>query len=139
MWAALAGVIASVTLNIALIPPHGIVGAAIALAVSVILVKVIVAIKNYSLCRAQPLSKNLLKPVIASVILTLLLKIAAGHLMAISWWMLLLLFILYYAVYGTAVVLTRSFDREDIALLLEIEKMSGINAAPLKKILSRFV
>jgi hypothetical protein len=53
--------------------------------------------------------------------------------------MLPLLFILYYVVYAAAVVLTRSFDREDIAMLLEIEKLSGINFAPIKKILSRFV
>jgi hypothetical protein len=85
------------------------------------------------------MSKNLLKPVIASVILALLFKLVAVHIVAINWWMLLLLFILYYAIYGIAVVLTRSFDREDIALLLEIEKMSGINAGAIKKILGRFV
>jgi O-antigen/teichoic acid export membrane protein len=139
MWTALAGVIASVTLNVALIPPLSIVGAAIAMAVSVNLIKIILAIKAYSLCRAQPMSKNLLKPVIASVILALLFKLVAVHIVAINWWMLLLLFILYYAIYGIAVVLTRSFDREDIALLLEIEKMSGINAGAIKKILGRFV
>ena len=139
LWSTLAAVISSVTLNFVLIPPLGIEGAAIALAVSIILVKGIMAVKAYLLCRAQPMNKNLLKPVIASVILTLLLKLAASHLTAITWWMVLLLFILYYAVYGMAVVFTRSFDREDVALLLEIEKMSGINAAPLKKILSRFV
>jgi O-antigen/teichoic acid export membrane protein len=127
MWTALAGVIASVTLNVALIPPLSIVGAAIAMAVSVNLIKIILAIKAYSLCRAQPMSKNLLKPVIASVILALLFKLVAVHIVAINWWMLLLLFILYYAIYGIAVVLTRSFDREDIALLLEIE------LGPLKK------
>jgi O-antigen/teichoic acid export membrane protein len=139
MWTVLATAIISVILYIVLIPPFGIIGAAISLAVSVIVAKIIIAIKVYLLCRAQPLSKNLLKPVVASIILTLIFKLAAGHLMAISWWILLLLFILYYAIYGMAVVLTRSFDREDIALLLEIERMSGINAAPLKKILSRFV
>ena len=31
------------------------------------------------------------------------------------------------------------FDREDIAVLLEIEKRSGINAAPIKKLLRRFL
>jgi O-antigen/teichoic acid export membrane protein len=139
MWTALAGAIVSVTLNIILIPPLGIVGAAVAIAVSFVLVKAIVAVKAYLLCRAQPISKNLLKPVIASVILALLFKLAAGHFMVINWWLLLFLFILYYAIYGIAVVFTRSFDREDVALLLEIEKMSGINAAPIKRILARFL
>ena len=139
MWTALAAAIVSFILNVFLIPPLSIVGAAIAMAVSVNLVKVIIAVKAYSLCRAQPMSKNLLKPVVASVTLALLFKLAAGHLVAIHGWMLALLFILYYAIYGIAVVLTRSFDREDIALLLEIEKMSGINATPIKRILGRFL
>jgi O-antigen/teichoic acid export membrane protein len=139
MWTALAGAIASVILNVVLIPPLGIVGAAITMVISFSLVKIIIAVKAYSLCRAQPLSKNLLKPIVVSIVLALLFKLAADHLLAINWWMLLLLFILYYAIYGTAVVLTRSFDREDIAMLLELERWSGINAAPIKRILGRFL
>jgi len=139
MWTALAAAITNVILNIALIPPFGIVGASIALVVSVLLVQVVIAIKAYLLCRAQPMSKNIVKPVIASIILALLFKLVTYSLVTVNWWMLILFFVLYYAMYGVAVVLTRSFDREDIAVLLEIEKMSGINAAPIKKILGRFV
>ena len=139
MWSVLAAAIANVLLNIALIPSLGIVGAAIASAVSLTLSRIIVAVKLYSLCRAQPLSKNLLKPVVVSVALAFLFQFIVGGFLTVTLWMLPLLFILYYAIYGAAVVLTRSFDKEDIALLLEIEKRSGINAAPVKKILSRFV
>jgi O-antigen/teichoic acid export membrane protein len=139
MWTALAVAIVSVLLNVTLIPLLGIVGAAVATAVSVVLVKVAISAKAFSLCRAQPLSKNLLKPMIASVLLAFLFWLATRGLVNISWWMLLLLFILYYAIYAVAVVLTRSFDKEDIALLLELERISGVNAAPIKKILSRFV
>jgi hypothetical protein len=53
--------------------------------------------------------------------------------------MLPLLFILYYAIYGLATVFSRSFDREDIVMLLEVEKRIGINAEPIKKILKRFL
>ena len=139
MWAALATAITSVILNVVLIPPFSIVGAAIAMAISINVVKTIIAIKVYSSCHAQPLSKNLLKPVVASVILALLFKFAAINFVTINWWNLILLFILYYAIYGIAVIFTRSFDREDIALLLEIEKISGVNAARLKRVLSRFI
>ena len=139
MWSVLAGAIINVALNIVLIPPLSIVGAAIASAVSLILVDIILTIKVYSLCRAQPLSKNLLKPVIASIILAFLFRFTIGSFVNVTLWMLPLLFILYYAIYGIAVVLTRSFDHEDVALLLEIEKRSGINAEPIKRILRRFV
>lgn len=139
MWASLAAAMINILLDIVLIPPLDIVGAAIASASSVVITKLIISIKAYLLCQAQPLSKNLLKPIAVSIVLALLLKFATPGLVSITWWMLVLLFILYYAIYAIAVVVTRSFDREDIALLLEIEKMSGVNAAPIKKLLERFI
>ena len=139
MGAALAATAANVILSIALIPPLGIVGAAVAAAASLALFSAIRAAKLYSLCRAQPLSKNLLKPLVASVILALLFQLLFGSLTTVAWWMLPLLFILYYALYGVATVLSRSFDREDAVIFLEIEKRTGINAAPIKRILSRFM
>jgi O-antigen/teichoic acid export membrane protein len=139
MWSALAAAIVNVLLNIVLIPPMGIVGAAVASLVSLGVANIIYSVKLYSLCRAQPLSKNLLKPVIASIALVALFHFIAGSFLTVTWWVLALLFILYYAIYGIATLLTRSFDREDAALLLEIGKGSGINTAPLKKVLKRFI
>ena len=139
MWSVLTATIVNVLLNISLIPPLGIVGAAIASAISLTLMSIIISVRLYRLCRAQPLSKNLLKPLVASVVLALLFKAIVGSFLTITLWMLPLLFILYYAIYGTATVLTRSFDKEDIALLLEVEKRTGINAEPIKRILRRFV
>lgn len=139
MWSVLAAATLNVILNIVLIPPLGIVGAAIASVVSLSLVNIIFSVKLYSLCRAQPLSKNLLKPLIASIVLALLFRFTIGSFLAVTLWMLPLLFILYYAIYGIVTLFTKSFDREDIALLLEIEKRSGVNATPLKKVLKRFI
>jgi O-antigen/teichoic acid export membrane protein len=139
MWASLTAATVNVLLNITLIPPLGIIGAAIASAVSLILVNIIVTAKVHSLCQAQPLSKNLLKPVITSVVLALLFRVTIGSFLTVTLWMLPLLFILYYAIYAIAIVFTRSFDKSDIALLLEIERRSGLNTTPIKKILSRFV
>jgi len=139
MWSTMAAAIVNIALNIVLIPPLGIVGAAIASAASLILVNIISVAKVYSLCGAQPLSKNLLKPLVASIALAFLFQFIISGLTTINWWMLILLFISYYAVYAIATVFTRSFDREDIALLLEVEKRSNINAAPIKKILRRFI
>ncbi|MEE9398838.1 MAG: flippase [Dehalococcoidales bacterium] len=139
MWSVSTAAIMNILLNIVLIPPLGIVGAATASAVSLNLTSIIMSVKLYSSCRAQPLSKNLLKPLLSSIVLVFLFQFIIGSFLTVTLWILPLLFILYYVVYCTATVLTRSFDREDIALLLEIEKRSGINAEPLKKILSKFV
>ena len=139
MCVTLIAAIVNVLLNIILIPPLGIVGAAIASAVSLIIAGIILSLKLYLSWHIQPLSKNLLKPLIASIALALLFRFTIGSFIDVTLWMLPLLFILYYVIYGAVTVLTRSFDQEDIFLLLEIEKRSGINAAPIKKILSRFV
>jgi hypothetical protein len=117
----------------------GIVGAAIGSVVSVTGINFFRLMWLYSIAKVQPFSKNLFKPVIISVALAFLIQIIAGNFLTVNIWMLPIIFILYCGIYGLAMLFTRSFDKEDIALLLAIEKRSGINAAPIKKFLSRFV
>lgn len=139
MWAALATAVLNVGLNIALIPPLGIEGAAIASAVAVTSINLIIGWKLYSLSKAQPLSKNLLKPTLVSLALVFLFQFIFGNFVTVVWWMLPLLFILYYVIYGLAILFTKSFDKEDIAMLLAIEKRFGLNLTTVKKILRRFI
>ncbi len=139
MWNTLVTFGVNLVLDIILIPPLGIVGAAIASTVSLILANVLRTIKLYLLCKAHPFSPKLLKPALICIALAFLIQYLANNFMDVNWWLLLILFIVYCGIYGLATLFTRSFDKEDIALLLEIEKRSGINAAPLKKILKRFV
>lgn len=139
MWTTLATVALNVILNIFLIPRLGVAGAATASVISIVLMNVIRSAKLYLLCRVQPLSKNLFKPAVVCVILAFLIEAVAQNFLTITWWVLLLLFILYCGIYGLATLFTRSFDEEDIAMLLEIESRSGINAAPVKRILGRFL
>jgi O-antigen/teichoic acid export membrane protein len=139
MWTVLAATIVNIIMNILLIPPLGIVGAAIASAISITLANIIRTARLYSLYRAQPFSKNLIKPIINCVALAFFIQAIAQHFLTITWWILLILFILYYGIYGLATLFTKSFDKEDIAMLLEVEKRSGINMAPLKKIVKRFL
>lgn len=134
----LATAIMNIILNAIFIPPLGIVGAAMTSAVSIALLSIARSIRLYSLCKAQPLSKDLLKPLIISVLLAFAIQAVSYRFLNLNWWVLLILFAVYYAIYALAMLFTRSFSKEDIALLLEIEKRSGINAAPLKRILKRF-
>ncbi|MFC1992492.1 flippase [Chloroflexota bacterium] len=139
MWANMATAMLNIGLNMLLIPPLGIVGAAIASVTSITIINIVRSWKLYSLSRTHPLSKNLSKPVFISVVLVVIIDILTRSFIPISVWMLPLLFILYCAIYGLAMLLTRSFDLEDLALLTEIEKRSGIKATPLKKLLRRFM
>lgn len=139
MWATLATAVLNIGLNVALIPPFGIEGAAIASVASITSINLIRCWKLYSLSKAQPLSKNLLKPTLASVAVVFLFQFIFGKFVTVTWWMLPLLFILYYVIYGLAILVTRSFDKEDISMLLAIEKRTGIDLSFIKRILRRFL
>lgn len=139
MWATLATAGINVVLNIFLIPSLGIEGAAIASVVAITSINLIVFWKLYSLAKAQPLSKNLLKPTLASIALVLLFQFIFTNFITVTWWMLPLLFILYYVIYGLAILFTKSFDKEDISMLLSIEKRLGINLTRIKRLLKRFM
>jgi O-antigen/teichoic acid export membrane protein len=139
MWATAATAILNIGLNIALIPTLGIVGAAIASVVAITSINLIRCWKLYSLSKAQPLSKNLIKPTLASLVLIFLIYFILREFLTVTPWMLPLLFILYYALYSSAILFTKSFDLEDINLLLAIERKMGINFRRTKNLLRKFV
>jgi len=139
MWATLVAAILNIGLNIALIPPLGIEGAAIAATVALVSINLIVSWKIYSLGRIQPLSKNLIKPTLSSLALIFLIQFIFGNFVTVTWWMLPLILIFYYGIYGVAILLTRSFDKEDIAMLLAIEERVGVDLSSIKSILRRFL
>ena len=134
MWATIIAASLNVGLNIALIPPLGIEGAAIASAASITLVNLIYFHKLYSSTKSQPLSRNLLKPVLSSLAFIFLIQFIFTHYVTVEWWMLPLLFVLYYIVYGAAIVLTKSFDAEDLALLRAMGRKAGVDASTLKRV-----
>jgi hypothetical protein len=51
----------------------------------------------------------------------------------------MVLFSLFLVSYGLSMLFTKSFDEEDIMILLTIENRLGIDLALIKRILKRFV
>lgn len=140
MWSVLISTIANIALNIALIPPLGIVGAAIATASAFALRNLLWSARLYSLSKMHPFTENYLKPAIASVVLVLIIYALVRNLISvIPFWLLPLLFIAFLGAYAISVLLTRSFDKEDIMLLLAIEQRLGMNLTAAKKLLRRFL
>lgn len=131
------GAIMNVSLNVLLIPAMGIIGAAIASTVSFSMVAVLKSVQIFSSHRLHPFRGNYLKPVMTSTVLISIIYLFVNPVNLI--WMLILLFFLFIAVYGISLVITRSLDNEDILMFLEIEKMTGIDASSMKRILKRFI
>ena len=140
MWTTLIGAIMNITLNIFLIPPLGITGAAIASASSLVVIKLLNSTRLYLLFRIHPFTKNYFKPILTSVLLVFIIFTFVKSMFdGIPFWLLLMLLILFMGAYGLSILLTKSFDTEDIMMLLTMEKRLGVNLAPIKRILKRFV
>jgi O-antigen/teichoic acid export membrane protein len=139
----LIGAITNVSLNIFLIPMMGIVGAAIASAISLAVINTLKSMQIYQMHKIHPFTKNYLKPVITSTTLIFVIYLLIRHLFSasISIWMLILLLFLFLVTYSVCLVITRSFDREDIMMIQEIEKILGIdiNTSYLGRLLRRFM
>ena len=138
MWSFLIGAIINITLNAVLIPPLGIMGAAIASALSLISVKVFNAIKLYQLDEIHPFTKNYLKSIIAFAILMYFITIIT-HNFVIALWMPFVFLVIFLTIYVLSLILVKSFDNEDIMMLLAIEKRAGINLATIKRIFRKFI
>jgi len=139
MWTTLATAVLNVGLNAAFIPSFGIEGAATASITALISINLIRCRKLYSLTDALPVSKNLVKPILVLLVLAFLTQFIFRNFVNLDWWMLPFIFILYYSILGFALLFTRSFDQEDITMLLAIEKRANLNLSFAKRILRRFL
>jgi len=138
MWAALISAVSNILLNLVLIPSMGIAGAAVASTFSLTLANIILSVKLYQISKIHPFTRNYLKPIVISVIAAFIIYFIAHNFLTVTFWMLPILFVLFLIVYGLALLFTKSFDREDIDILLVMEKRFGINFQIIKKLLGRF-
>jgi O-antigen/teichoic acid export membrane protein len=134
MYATALAVLTNIILGITLIPRLGILGAAIASAVSISLLNVFCATVVYNNIRALPISWNLLKPMVSSLLLALAFQLIIKYFFTLSSsWILLAVFALYYFLYMLSIFVTRSFDQEDIQLIVKIAGLFGIEEDRLVK------
>lgn len=131
------GLLVNVGLNVLLIPRYGINGAAIATAVTYIFLNIAALMQVYRISAMHPFSRNYVKLLTSS--LGLLGGFSVFGYGSVSYWILPLVFMLCVVSYVLIVVVTKSFDREDIVLLKTLEKRTGLNLTWLKRILSKFI
>ncbi len=137
MWASLLAAGANVALNISLIPIWGITGAALASLISYSATHIFMSVKLYQLSRMHPFTENCLKLMGCSLIISALIYLISFF-VEVTFWMLPLFGLGFILGYFILLLLTKSLDKEDVALILAMEKGTGMNAAPIKRILERF-
>jgi O-antigen/teichoic acid export membrane protein len=132
------GLVLNVLLNLFLIPLYGMNGAAFATASTFIFINILALIQVYRISGMHPFSGSYIKPLILSSILFIGFFVTFQH-VAISLWILPLLFLFFMILYGLVLIVTKSFDREDIMLIATLEKRTGLNLTWLKNLLKRFL
>jgi O-antigen/teichoic acid export membrane protein len=130
--------ILNIILNIILIPPYGIEGAAIASAIALFSTNLLKCFKIHSRIGALPLSRNLILPSIISIGIILVFYILLSNIISINFWFVILFFMFCYVVFIGVVLLTRSLDKEDLDLFYTIEKKAGIKIKFIEKIMLKF-
>lgn len=134
-----AGASLNVVLNILLIPPYGIEGAALATATSMAFGGILVgflATRTVSFSLFQP---NLLKTWLTALgcaPLLLLSMISNFPLGAFS--KKIFVFVLFLLVYFSGLVLLGVFDDKDLIVVKAIERRIGISLKPIRNLISRF-
>ncbi|KUJ98625.1 MAG: Polysaccharide biosynthesis related protein [Thermococcales archaeon 44_46] len=127
----------NVVLNIRLIPAFGLEGAAIATASSYFVANVFRSFWLYKKTGIHPFSWNYVKPLLISF--ALLGLIQSLHLKVPNIWYAIPVLVVFLGVYFFLVLLSKSVDKEDVELLLAIEKRIGVDLRIIKRILRRFV
>ncbi|ASJ01304.1 flippase [Thermococcus gorgonarius] len=130
-------VVSNIALNLALIPSYGMVGAAVATAVSYFIANVFRSYWLYRMTGIHPFSWSYVKPLAIGFVLLGAIKWLSPNVPNI--WYAFLVLLVFMGVYAVLVLLSRSIDKEDIELLLAVEKKLGIDLGVIKRFLKRFV
>ena len=129
--------VSNVVLNAFLIPHYSMSGAAVATAVSYFIYNVLSSLRLYQKEKIHPFGRNYVKLLLISFVL---LELIEGLQLRIpSIWYAVPVLAVFLGVYFLLVLLSRSVDKEDVELLLVVEKKLGVDLRTLKKILKRFV
>jgi len=127
----------NIILNVMLIPVYGLEGAAIATTVSYFVGNIFMSFWLYKNSKIHPFSWNYVKSLMISLVLLGVLKILDLNISDI--WYTTLVLMIFLGVYLLLVLFSKSIDKEDIELLLVVEKNLRINLGLLKRILKKIV
>jgi len=131
----------NVALNYFLIPLFGIEGAALSTMFSLIIINILNGGYLFKISRIHPLRRNFVFPVVLSsmVLFSLYFFIIYFHLESISFLFKIIFCLMVILFYFLVMLLLRSYDNEDLQLLLLFERKIGIRFNILRKIIKKFM
>ncbi len=139
MYATFIAAITNIVLNSIMIPRFGIIGAASATGISIIGVNVIRIFKLNKIAGIHSLKKNTLEPILFGGVISIFTGFIIRTIFPINLFALIIIFALFSILFFLSMILTRSISKEDVNLLLLVEKRTGLELKIIKNVLKRFV
>ncbi|MFB6071314.1 MAG: flippase [Halanaeroarchaeum sp.] len=134
MWdnVAIAGL--NVVLNLLLIPLYGFYGAAVATAVSYVLLNVLYSTQLYRETGIHPFSAALVRPGIVAGVLVAAVHWVTRTFFPITVPVLIGMFVVFLALYAATILRFGGVEDEEIALVLSFEERFDVDLGPLKDV-----
>jgi O-antigen/teichoic acid export membrane protein len=132
----------NICLNYYLVPIYGIIGAAIATGISLVVggtVMTMLAVYTTKLIQFNKAYLRISAAGFVSVILSFLIYNMVANLTGKSLHLLLSVFLIFFLTYFFTLIVFKCFDSNDIAVMKAIEKRVGIRFNWLRKLVSRFI
>lgn len=141
MYFTLIGGLTNIVLNYLLIPLYGIEGAAFSTTISLIFTNALFSAYLFRLSRIHSIRKKFVFPVILSVSVLIVFYYFVGYFQLETFSLLIkiLICLLLVIFYFIVIIVSKSFDHEDLSLLLFIERKIGINLGILKRIIKKLI
>lgn len=134
--AMLSGSLCNVGLNILLIPPFGIVGAAIGTAVGLVIRMTLGLFFLYRIMKIHPYDKIYGKIIVISLLTILLVFVSANIFIGkIVYWYIIIIAPVYFGIYLFLLIKTKCFRDEDKMILRIIQKKTGMKLKFLDRLL----
>jgi O-antigen/teichoic acid export membrane protein len=131
----------NVVLNIVLIPVWGINGAALASALTYIIMTILLIIRTWQIALILPFSKTqMFKSAVIGIISIVLIYVIGRVLFStFTIYIFLLLGLAFLVLYALLLLVFGGIEKEDIEILRAIEKKSGVRSERLRNFIKKFI
>jgi len=132
--------VTGITAGVLLIPPLGITGTAITSLVQYMIAMIITFFAFYNYTRTHPFTSSLIKPAGLFILLSALTYLIVAYLhIEITLFTLIILLFIFYFLMVLSTMLGSGLEKNDLEILLKIERKIGLNLHPLRQILKKII
>lgn len=129
----------NIALNLVLIPQYSFLGAAVATAVSYVLLNALYGAQLYLETGIQPLTRALIVPSVAALVTIVAISTLARMFLAITSPVLVVLLVVYLVVYSVLVLRLGGIEEEEVMLVNSAEEQLGVDLEIIKRVVRRFM